>query len=311
MEDWRPGASQGLLQARAGLLADIRQFFAAREVLEVETPLLCSTGATDPALQLFASAGRVLQTSPEYAMKRLLAAGSGPIFQVCKAFRAAEQGRLHNPEFSLLEWYRPGWDYRQLLAEVAELLAGLLDCSGYRETRYRELFLDQLQVDPFVAGEEELAALARRRLDLNFTAVDRDGWLDLLMTHCIEPGLPGGMCFVTDYPASQAALARVVNRDDGAAYAERFELYVDGIELANGYTELNDPHELAARLEGERRRLAQAGLPDRELDAALLAATRSGVADCAGVALGLDRLLLIQQGCRSLDEVLSFSWSRA
>jgi len=317
--DWRPGAGPDALQARAALLASIRAFFAGRAVLEVETPLLCSRGITDPAIEPLLVAGglslgadiRYLQTSPEYAMKRLLAAGSGPIYQICKAFRDGEAGSRHNPEFTLLEWYRPGMDQHQLMAEVAALVCACLGERPWQTLSYRELFQRSIGVDPFADSLASLQRAARERVDVGGLSGDRDLWLDLLLTHCIEPWLAQqGLCFVYDYPPSQAALARLGERD-GYMVGERFELYVDGLELANGYHELADAAEQRARFEGDNRRRRARGQEQRPLDEQLLAALAVGLPDCSGVALGVDRLLLLATGEADIRHLLAFSWDRS
>jgi lysyl-tRNA synthetase class 2 len=319
MSDWRPGAALAQLRQRAQLLAQIRAFFAARGVLEVETPLLCSRGITDPAIEpllvergqsLTHHAPRFLQTSPEYAMKRLLAAGSGPIYQICKAFRDGEAGRRHNPEFTLLEWYRPGMDHHALMAEVAALVCSCLGERPWQAFTYRELFQRCLQLDPFTADVATLQRTARQLTDPGTLAGGRDLWLDLLLTHGVEPWLAGqGLCFVYDYPASQAALARLAQRD-GQVVGERFELYIDGVEVANGYHELDDAVEQRARFEADNRQRAAAGQPERPLDEALLAALAAGLPAVSGVALGLDRLLLLASGETDIRRLLAFSWER-
>lgn len=300
------------LRARADTLAAVRAFFAARGVLEVETPLLGCATVTDPALAPLACADRWLQTSPEYAMKRLLAAGSGPIYQVCKAFRGGEAGSRHNPEFTMLEWYRTGFDLAQLMAEVAELVRGLLGEKPLEMLSYGELFQRHLGVDPHRASVGELEACARERLDYSGRASagrdeSRDTWLDLLLSHVIEPAL-AGFVFVFDFPASQAALARL-RQDGDVAVAERFELYVDGLELANGYRELTDPAEQRRRFEADNAVLRARGEAERPVDERLLAALEQGLPDCAGVALGLDRLLMLKLGVDRIDDVLGFDWS--
>jgi len=292
-------------------LTQLREFFAGLEVLEVETPLLASATVTDPSLDPLAVGERWLQTSPEYAMKRLLAAGSGPIYQVCKAFRAGEAGRRHNPEFTMLEWYRPGFDQHQLMSEVAALVRLTLGRDQHRAFSYRELFLNFLDIDPFTASVQALVECGRRSVDTAIDSTDRDLWLDLLLSHCIEPQLAGlGLVFVYDYPASQAALARLRPEGD-LLLAERFELYVDGMELANGYCELTDPLEQAQRFQCDQQRLADSGKDPRAADPRLLAAMEQGLPACAGVALGLDRLLMLQTGAGHIGEVLSFDWSRS
>jgi len=318
MNNWRPGADRAALKERAGLLATIRRFFAERDVLEVDTPLLASHGVTDPAIEALRATGpvlatpRFLQTSPEFAMKRLLAAGSGAIYQLGKAFRDGEVGSRHNPEFTLLEWYRPGFSLEALMDEVAELVLQCLDRGpiGHRVYRYRDLFTDQLGVDPFTASGRDLAGLARSRLDCGDLELDRDAWLDLLMSHCVEPALAGDdLAFITDYPPSQAALARTVQRD-GQTVAARFELYVDGLEIANGYHELLDAGELERRAQQDNLRRSAQGQEMRELDPRLLQAMSAGLPDCSGVALGVDRLLMRRLGVADIDAVIPFAWER-
>ncbi len=311
--DWRPSCTLSALQARAGLLRRIRAFFDRQGVLEVDTPLLAPTTATDPHLHSLSVTldGRqqYLQTSPEFAMKRLLAAGSGPIFQLGKVFRADESGRWHNREFTLLEWYRPGFDEHALMAEIEALVRESIGqgerLGPARHVRYRDLFRDELGVDPMEASVDELASLASRRIDVGDLRQDRDGWLQLLFSHCIEPSLRG-LVFVEQFPASQAALAQLVEDADGDAVARRFELYVDGVELANGYYELSDGDEQRRRFEQDNRQRRAVGLPEMPVDEALLAALHSGLPACAGVALGVDRLLMLQLGAGHIHEVLPF-----
>lgn len=323
MSDWRPGATRAVLQARGALLGRLRDFFARRQVLEVDTPLLARYGVSDPAIEplrvVAASAGgptnpdrpaQFLQTSPEFFMKRLLAAGVGDIYQLGKVFRDGELGARHNPEFTLLEWYRLGFTLDELIDEVGTLVAACLGRSHWRCISYQTLFARHLGLDPHRASAEMLARTARERLDLGGLAVDRDAWLDLLMSHCIEPAIAAdGLVFVYDYPESQAALARCI-QSDGVRVAERFELYADGVEIANGYRELLDPEELERRAALDNARRRRSGREARELDPRLLAALRSGLPDCSGVALGVDRLLLLQLNARRLDDVVPFSAER-
>jgi lysyl-tRNA synthetase class 2 len=320
--DWRPGAGPAALRARAELLASVRAFFHRAGVMEVETPLLAPAAGTDPAIEplrsRYTGPGHArglelfLQTSPEYHMKRLLAAGSGAIYQITRAFRDGEAGRRHNPEFTLLEWYRPGFDHHALMAEVAALVQVCLARElPVVQRSYRSLFMDHYGVDTLQADAAGLQAVAIEAgvpggdtLDL-----DKDGWLDLLLTHRIEPTLGRGeLTFVTDYPASQAVLARL-NPDDPRT-AARFELYLDGLELANGFWELTDAAEQRIRFEADRAERAQQGQPDIALDERFLAALATGLPDCAGVALGLDRLLMCKLGVSDLDQVLAFSLDR-
>ena len=246
-------------------------------------------------------------------MKRLLAAGGGAIYQICRVFRDGEAGRFHNPEFTLLEWYRPGFNHHQLMDEVSALVRTVLpSCRQEQRFSYRELFQCHLGVDPHPLTLAQLQNLAVERgiqqgneLDLQ----ERDGWLDLLLTHCIEPELPPGLCFVYDYPESQASLARV--RPGAPAVAERFELYLDGLELANGFHELADPQEQRRRFQYELEQRRQAGRSPTPMDEHLLAALEAGLPDCSGVALGIDRLLMRITGASHIDEVLAFPFDRA
>jgi lysyl-tRNA synthetase class 2 len=314
--DWRPGASVAVLRQRAALNARIRAFFAARAVLEVETPLLARAGATDPYLasfQLDEDDPWLLQTSPEFAMKRLLVAGSGPIYQLCKCFRRAESGRRHNPEFTMLEWYRPGFDHHQLMVEVRELVIDLLGQLPVQTFSYRQLFAQHLQINPHCAVVGDLQRVAAEHLDVQGLSADmgRSEWLDLLMSQVIEPRLVGqGAVFVFDFPASQAALSVVAHNEHGESVAQRFELYLEGMELANGYLELLDGDELARRFARDNRRRRELDLPAVPIDTRLLAAQRAGLPACAGVALGMDRLLMHKVGAQTIDQVISFSVGR-
>lgn len=319
MSDWQPGAGLAQLRARAQLLSTIRSFFAQREVLEVETPLLCSSGITDPSIEALivasgaslSGAERYLQTSPEYAMKRLLAAGSGSIYQLTRAFRDGEAGRRHNPEFSILEWYRTDFDHHALMEEVADLVGECLGRRGWQKFSYRELFQRSLNIDPHTASVDELERIAHSGHDLGTLSGNRDFWLDLLMTHKVEPWLATqGLCFVYEYPASQAALAKIVEVD-GVSVGQRFELYVDGVELANGYHELRNAEEQRARFEADNQRRRVSGQPARPIDQRLLAALEAGLPHCSGVALGLDRLLMLVSGESDIRRVLAFDWSRS
>jgi elongation factor P--(R)-beta-lysine ligase len=324
MTDWRPKADMDQLRRRAEVLNAIRDFFRARDVLEVDTPVLSVAAATDPALASLqtcytgpdAPHGRTLylHTSPELAMKRLLAAGSGSIYQVCKVFRDGERGRRHNPEFTLLEWYRTGFDHHRLMDEVEALLgavAGRALPAAARWT-YRDLFIAVADVDPFAADVSALARCADRHgvsVPPGMPLSEPDPWLDLLLTHVVEPGLGPGPVFVYDYPATQAALARV--RPGEPPLAERFELYLDGIELANGFHELADAAEQRRRLEGDLARRRADGAPEPPIDERFLAALEYGLPDCAGVALGVDRLVMWTAGASAIDQVIAFPVDRA
>lgn len=324
---WRPSADLSVLRLRAELLAQIRAFFAARGVLEVETPALSVAAITDPHLASFKTCysgpgsqhGRplYLHTSPEFAMKRLLAAGSGCIYQIARVFRDGEAGSRHNPEFTLLEWYRVGFDHHRLMDEVAELvgmlLAGRLALAEPERLSYRQIFQHHLNLDPHRATVADLAACAETRnisIPTGMPPDDPDPWLDLLLTHCVEPRLGSGrLTFVHDYPASQAALARL--RPDDPPVGERFELYINGIELANGFHELGDAVEQRHRFAQENAARRAAGLPVMPVDEHLLAALEFGLPDCAGVALGFDRLVMLATRKTSLAEVLAFPLDRA
>ncbi len=315
---WEPVASLETLQFKARLLQRIRAFFIARDCLEVETPLLSRAGTTDPNIESFAlrigEEQRWLITSPEFHMKRLLAAGSGSIFQIARVFRDRERGGRHNPEFSLLEWYRVGWDYRQLMAEVEELLRHLLpvDPGPARYLSYRQLFLNYLQLDPLDADFAALHACWLRDHGpvQGLVAGDRDGLLDLLFGAALQPRLRGqGLVFVHDFPASQASLARL--RADDNRLAERFEVFIDGMELGNGFSELTDAQEQGRRFAADLQRRAGAGQAPVSRDELLLAALGHGMPACAGVAIGVDRLCMVAQGHAQIDATLAFPWERA
>ncbi|MCG5515812.1 MULTISPECIES: EF-P lysine aminoacylase EpmA [Ectothiorhodospira] len=314
---WAPAAALERLRQRARLLADIRAFFACRGVLEVETPYLSTAGATDPAIQSLSvpmgGGRRWLHSSPEFPMKRLLAAGSGDIYQIARVFRGEEAGRRHNPEFTLLEWYRVGFDHHALMAEVEALIrqvAGDRLAAPAQVLTYREAMLRHAGVDPFQAGEMELSRRARSLgLDVQ-GSLDRDGWLDLLMSMVVCEAFPANtLTLVHDYPASQAALARV--RPGEPPLAERFEVYWGAMELANGFHELGDAAEQRRRFQADRDRRAQQGLSPVPLDERLIEALEAGLPDCAGVALGVDRLAMCLFGVETLRDVLAFDWERA
>ncbi len=320
---WRPAASLEILRERAGLLAAIRAFFHRAGVLEVETPVCSLHANTDPSLESLrtrytgpgAPTGVTLylHTSPEFPMKRLLAAGSGPIYQIARVFRDGESGCLHNPEFTLLEWYRPGFDHHRLMAEVAELINSLFPEPRLVEyLRYGELFESHLGIDPHRATAKELRYCAINQGISGAEALDlpdADSWLDLLLTHCIEPGLGRGtLCFIYDYPASQASLARI--RPGEPPMAERFELYMEGMELANGFHELTDATEQRTRFERNLEQRSGDGRGSLPLDQHLLAALEAGLPNCAGVALGIDRLLMQRVGAARINQVLAFPLER-
>lgn len=322
---WAPGASRDALRLRAWLNRLIREFFHARDVLEVETPVLSQAGNTDPNIASFhlefsgrtngAPRTRWLRTSPEFALKRLLAAGIGDCYELGRVFRDGEVGGRHNPEFTMLEWYRIGWDHQRLIGETAELIQSALALVGrdarLRVVTYRELYREALGVDPFAATDHELrAALGDHVIDPE--GLGRDDWLDLLMTHRLQPlfGV-GELLAVVDYPASQCALAQLRDGHDGHSVAERFELYLGPLELANGYHELREAGEQRARFDrdGEVRHRRGHVLPPS--DRHLLDALASGLPACAGVAVGVDRLLMAMLGTDRIGDVLAFDFERA
>lgn len=318
--EWRPTASLAHLRQRAELFQAIRQFFLLRDVMEVDTQILSHCAVSDPFIDSMAAEYQpypgadgellYLQTSPEYAMKRLLAAGSGDIYQLGKVFRNGEVGRRHNPEFTLLEWYRIGFSLVSLMDEVQALVTEQMSYLSWRRISYRDLFLDVLGLDPFTAPLQALQQACRKQVEAAFDDEDRDTWLNLLMSHVIEPQLKGAV-FVHSYPPSQAALACVQQDASGVFVAERFELYIDGLELANGYHELANPQEQSQRLTADQQQRAALGLPQRPLEGRLIKALESGLPDCSGVALGVDRLLMRQLKVESIAEVIPFGFERA
>jgi lysyl-tRNA synthetase class 2 len=315
-DDWRPTCSIDALVERSATLSAIRMFFAQRHVLEVDTPVLSRTTVTEPAIEslyVLAGADRLyLQTSPEYQMKRLIAAGAPSIVRIGPVFRAEETGRLHNPEFTMIEWYRLGFDLAQLIAEVEALVDLVLGPGGYRHVTYRQLLREGVGIDPYTASPLDLrAALGRLHVELSRNAgVGRRALLDLLVTHAID-AIGAGRVFITDYPEDQAALARIVTDAEGRSVAKRFELIVDGIEIANGYDELVDAEVLERRMSEDRVTRLQAGREQPEVDGRLLAAMRSGLPSCSGVALGFDRLLMLKLGVARIDAAMPFGFSRA
>ena len=296
------------------MLATIRDFFQQRGVLEIETPLLCQHTVTDRHIDSFRVENYFLQTSPEYAMKRLLAQGSGPIFQICKAFRQGEAGKKHNPEFSLLEWYRPGFDHHNLMDETDELLQLLLQTKPAKRISYRNLFLETLNIDPFSITSESLKNIITNKvsnLHFDIHQLNKDDCLNLLLSYFIEPSLGfDAPVFVYDYPSTQAALAKL-RRDEDITVAERVEVYIQGVELANGFHELGDAKEQRERFLEEQQYRRERGLFVPEIDERLLDALRNGFPDCAGIAVGLDRLAMLIAKVDDVGGVLSFSWDQA
>jgi len=318
---WLPSAPIANLLKRAAIMAEIRRFFADRGLLEVETPAMSQATVTDINLSPFqtrfvgpgAAQGRdlYLMTSPEYHMKRLLAAGSGPIFQLCRSFRNEEAGRHHNPEFTMLEWYRPHYDMYRLMNEVDDLLQQVLDSAPAETLSYQQAFIRHLDIDPLSAGKTQLREVADKlgEGDLANREEDRDTLLQLLFMIGVEPQIGKDKpAFVYHFPASQAALAELSTEDHRVA--ERFEVYFKGIELANGFRELTDSREQRQRFEQDNRKRIARGLPPQPIDTNLLDALAHGMPDCSGVALGVDRLVMLALQASQLSEVIAFAVDR-
>ncbi len=316
--DFKPSCELAALKARAQLYAQIRQFFAERDVLEVETPILSQAAVTDVHLASVAVtrhiAGRAqrhyLQTSPEFPMKRLLASGSGPIYQICKVFRDDEHGRKHNSEFTMLEWYRPSLSLKGLMHEVTDLL-NLVLATRFGEVRpmilrYKDAFMQRVDLNPLQASLAELKHSAHR-VGLNVDlGDDRLAYIDLLFSHLVEPSLGFDTpVFLTDFPPEMASLAKVKQDQDGEWVAARFELYIEGLELANAYDELIDAQVLQQRFEADNAERAERGLTEMPIDHFLLAALPQ-MSECSGIALGIDRLLMVIQNKMRLDQVITF-----
>ncbi len=318
MNRYQPTCSIDALKARAAMYQKIRQFFAERGVLEVETPILSQAGVTDVHLASVQVQRHIygklntqyLQTSPEFPMKRLLASGSGAIYQICKVFRDDEHGRKHNSEFTMLEWYRPALDLKGLMHETADLLELCLS-HRFGEVRpyllsYKHAFQDRLEINPLQASLEQLKGVAHRvglNLDLGD---DRLAYMDLLFSHFVEPSLGfDGPVFLTDFPPEMASLAKVKQDEDGELVAARFEVYIEGLELANAYDELLDADVLAARFEADNIERLKQGLPTIPTDQNLLAALPN-MPECSGIALGIDRLLMVSMNKMKIDQVIAF-----
>lgn len=314
---WRPTASLATLRRRAALLESTRCFFAERGVLEVEVPVLQGGANFDPGitpLRVETPDGpRFLPTSPEHPLKRLVAAGAGPVWAMAPAFRAGERGQRHGPEFRMLEWYRPGWDDRQLQTEALTLLAHLTGLGErYEEHTYRSVFRDYVGFDPMTATDDIILQRVgddRPAVSTADGALDRQAALDLLMGTVIEPRLGRGKwSVITGYPATTAAQARLRPDPDGYAMAARFEIYRNGLELANGYWELTDPQELIDRLRHQQYTKA---LPDLMPDQRFEAAMQAGLGECAGIAVGFDRVVMVALNLPDLAQTQAFGWLRA
>lgn len=318
---YAPSISLEMAKKRMQLLSKIRQFFAKRQVLEVQTPILSKAGNTDVYLESVSAQLDIqdiphqyyLHTSPEFAMKRLLAHWQVPIYQICSVFRNNEIGKQHNIEFTMLEWYRPHFSLQQLINELSDLLAELYAAPQiFNHYCYVDAFMDYVGVHPLKTSCEVLSAVAE---DKGITGVhlgdDHQAWLDLLFSHLVEPNLGRDLpTLITDYPAATAALAKIAIDKDGNQVAKRFELYINGVEIANAYDELADGQSLRVRFEQDNLQRKAKGLPIIPIDDALLAAC-DDLPACSGIALGIDRLLMVMTGANSLDEVICFNTQKA
>ncbi len=312
-ESWRPIAGNQLIKLRADTYTRIRQFMAEREVLEVETPVLSHATVTDTQLDSFnceysspqttLDKTLYLQTSPEYAMKRLLASGTGAIYQISKVFRNEEQGKYHNPEFTMLEWYQPGYDHHQLMAELESFL-GLFAMSDCEKTSYADIFTSQTGLDPHTCNTNELVSLAEE-YGLSSSSEERPVLLDFIFSHKIASTLGNtNPLFVYDYPACLSALAKL--SDKSPKVAERFELFINGMEIANGFHELTNADEQLGRFKEDLALRNKAKRPTLPIDHLFMDALKQGLPDCAGVAVGIDRLLMAITGVKDIREVLTF-----
>jgi len=313
--NWSPNTTNEMRHIRAQMLQKTRTFFAERKVLEVETPYLSQAGNTDPYIEsIQADSNRYLHTSPEYPMKRLLAAGSGDIYQICKVWRAAESGSKHNPEFTLLEWYRVGFNYQQLMDEVSDLLHSVLTQleKPAKTISYAEIFLEKFSINPHISNREGLITLVKREIpSLNCEDLNQQALLDALLSHCIEPEFDDDcLTFIYDYPASQSALAQL-RTEENYAVAERFEVYLGNLELGNGYQEEVDGSRNKNILNDENKARANLGLEAIKVDNLFIQACESGIPKAAGVAIGLDRVLMGITGEKSIQKVINFPWDKA
>ncbi|SEL59237.1 lysyl-tRNA synthetase, class 2 [Colwellia chukchiensis] len=323
---WQASMSWQQAKQRAKILTQIRAFFAANNVVEVETPILSHATVTDAHLDAFTSQYHYsedshcdesitlyAQTSPEFAMKRLLASGYGCCYQICKAFRHEQHGRYHNPEFTMLEWYRLGFDHRQLMHEVADLLRLILGCQQVEYISYQALFLRETKIDPLQTNKKQLLTLIREHNKLSDWLQDEeslDTLLQFVMAELIEPKIGSKVpCFVYDFPASQASLAKISTKD--SRVAERFECYFKGIELANGFHELTDAKQQQQRFEQDNLIRTKLAKPQRKIDQNFIAALAHGLPDCAGVALGVDRLIMLATSTKHIENVVAFTIERA
>ncbi len=328
---WKPSAPLYEIKRRANLLRVIRQYFEAEQVTEVETPFLSASATVDPHIESFETAfvssdGKTkhcyLHTSPEFPMKRLLAAGSGDIYSLGKVFRNGEAGSRHNPEFTMLEWYRLGFSCHRLMDDITNLLKSVFlhQNKMYEESQritYKALFQEKFNVDPHAVDLQALRQLVNSNIDRHLSNLNRNDCLDLLFSHCIEPTL-GSVednnfkgIFVYDYPKGMAALSRMIDNGDGQVVAGRFELFIGGVEMANGYDELTDEKEQLSRFRHDQATREKSGKPVPAFDHALIDALNNGLPRCAGVALGVDRLHMLLAGISDIRKTLAFDFFRA
>jgi len=323
---WQPTLTWKDAQQRAEIIRKIRQFFADRNVLEVETPALSQGTVTDVHLEALTcqyyflkdsstehATSLYLQTSPEFHMKRLLASGYGDIFQIAKAFRHEEAGRHHNPEFTLLEWYRLGFDHFELMNEVAELLKATLNCAEPSKITYQRLFIDQVALDPLTATREQLLLVISKNNKLSdwlSRELDVDILLQFIFSEIIEPTIGiDAPCFVYNFPKSQASLAQICPTDDRVA--QRFECYYHGIELVNGFNELTDSKKQIERFQEDNKKRKHSAMPEKSIDNYFISALAHGLPQCSGVALGVDRLIMLALKAEDIEQVISFPIDRA
>lgn len=323
---WQPSMNWHNAKQRAKVLSLIRAFFLARNVIEVETPLLSSTTITDQHLDPFitqfnysadshCSEATLLygQTSPEFAMKRLLASGYGSCYQICKALRHEQQGRYHNPEFTMLEWYRLGYNHFELMDEVEELLQLILTCPKTEKISYQNLFMNKVHIDPLNTSRSDLINVIKHSGKLS-DWLEREESIDTLlqfiMAELIEPNIGiDAPCFVYDFPASQASLAKISTKDPRVA--ERFECYFKGIELANGFHELTDAEQQKQRFINDNEIRQQLDMEKRAIDERFISALEYGLPACSGVALGIDRLIMLALSVEKIDDIITFPVSIA
>ncbi|MBS9779865.1 MAG: EF-P lysine aminoacylase GenX [Moraxellaceae bacterium] len=319
-KNYQPTATLEMVEKRAEMLAKIRQFFAKRQVLEVQTPIISQAGNTDVFIKSVTTNthfyGKAikgyLHTSPEFAMKRLLATWQKPIYQICPVFRDDEMGNRHNIEFTMLEWYRPNFTLNQLASELSELLGEIYGSYQIiKQYRYSDAFLEYVGIHPLVASCTVLSAIAEDRGIMVDMGDDHQGWLDVLFSHLVEPKLGHDMpTLITDYPAVTASLAKISTDKDGYQVAKRFELYINGVEIANAYDELADGKELLERFQQDNQQRKKLGLPQIPIDKQLIKAC-DDMPECSGIAVGIDRLLMVLTGANAIEEVINFPFTQA